>query len=1061
MKFKRVEIQAFKSYLYKQDGTFDFTVKTDEPADLVSIYAPNGFGKTSFYDAIDFCMTNNITRFIRDPSLANVNNSDAKELNQSGQKQHILRTKNAPDEIESSVQITTTDKDPIKRSVPLARKGSKDYTFDDKKTNPEERYFRSVMLSQEAIDGFLRELKPETRYEQFMAQQLAGDDTLEKNRKQIQFVLKELNSRLYNIQNKVDEIKKKNLSLELGEGTTIDVSCLTNINELAAELNEQGGDFSVFDNSFDDELNAKLKLKVEQLQEKANQKIEGIQIEKSQLEKLVDSFHIFDKKHNEIKDSKSEISKLSKQKSDIEQWQLLNEKKYLLTEQFGTQREFFEKLQVFNKRLPDFIKQAQLKHEYTGKLTELRRKVTGKEQKIKVSDSKQRELEIQERILQKKIEQLEIQRNEAVKHFSEISRIEDNINRHNNVELISKNIDDLESDIAHLKSEGVAVKHFKVEELDLMIASKFKNDVLIKIAKDYSATIIKQESLNTQLRDLNQSLDAVNLQKDSIANLIKIGSQLINQSQEKHCPLCQHEHESFTVLADAINSNSSLSDSQQRLLKEVENCQSLLKEEVNKLKKLKEDFLVAQEARLIFLRENLQESLEKQKSTDQILEQIEKEKVEVERLKELTYHKAPELFQAYINDEIAKIKVNGTSLATQIAETKVEYRQLNEDAQKLKLDLSVLVSESENTDALLTNDLLLLTELEVSHEIIELKLNEQKLNEIIAYHFKKAEDLFNGKEQEVKENNDAINTLTAQYTASFFEHPISKIEALILKISELNDELVRLNESIREFYTAVQQLGEERLLVDSNWIDLKRKFDGRISYLDQLKQKDTDLISRFTSLTTLAEQVLKYINVVKSTKEQQKLELEIGKCEGIKKAFLTDLRGINEALEAQVNQYFHADLINTIYRKIDPHPDFKRIDFNCSFPEDGKPKLQVYITDEDGNNAVSPMLSFSSAQINVLSLSIFLAKALNTTNAGKPVDCIFIDDPVQSMDSINVLGVIDLLRSISTNLGKQIIISTHDDNFHALLKQKLPEHLFKSKFLELETFGKVATHAGQ
>ena len=121
----------------------------------------------------------------------------------------------------------------------------------------------------------------------------------------------------------------------------------------------------------------------------------------------------------------------------------------------------------------------------------------------------------------------------------------------------------------------------------------------------------------------------------------------------------------------------------------------------------------------------------------------------------------------------------------------------------------------------------------------------------------------------------------------------------------------------------------------------------------------------------------------------------------------------------------------------------------------------MFVTDEDGKNMVSPTLSFSSAQINVLSLSIFLAKALNTKNGDKSVDCIFIDDPVQSMDSINVLGVIDLLRSISVNLGKQIIISTHDDNFHALLKQKLPEHLFKSKFLELESFGKVGQHIGQ
>jgi exonuclease SbcC len=170
-------------------------------------------------------------------------------------------------------------------------------------------------------------------------------------------------------------------------------------------------------------------------------------------------------------------------------------------------------------------------------------------------------------------------------------------------------------------------------------------------------------------------------------------------------------------------------------------------------------------------------------------------------------------------------------------------------------------------------------------------------------------------------------------------------------------------------------------------------------------------------------------------------------------------KSINTSLKTQINQYFHVDLINTIYRKIDPHPDFKRIDFACDFPDEGKPQLQVRL--KDGDEIISPTLHFSSAQINVLSLSIFLAKAINTTNEGKAVDCIFIDDPVQSMDSINVLGVIDLLRSLSVNLGKQIIVSTHDENFHALLKQKLPEHLFKSKFLELESFGKVATHAGQ
>ena len=59
------------------------------------------------------------------------------------------------------------------------------------------------------------------------------------------------------------------------------------------------------------------------------------------------------------------------------------------------------------------------------------------------------------------------------------------------------------------------------------------------------------------------------------------------------------------------------------------------------------------------------------------------------------------------------------------------------------------------------------------------------------------------------------------------------------------------------------------------------------------------------------------------------------------------------------------------------------------------------------------------------------------------------------MDSINVLSTIDLFRSIIVNHDKQIILSTHDQNFHNLLKKKIPTKIFKSKFMELESFGKL------
>ncbi len=59
------------------------------------------------------------------------------------------------------------------------------------------------------------------------------------------------------------------------------------------------------------------------------------------------------------------------------------------------------------------------------------------------------------------------------------------------------------------------------------------------------------------------------------------------------------------------------------------------------------------------------------------------------------------------------------------------------------------------------------------------------------------------------------------------------------------------------------------------------------------------------------------------------------------------------------------------------------------------------------------------------------------------------------MDSINILSFIDLFRGIITSLGKQLIVSTHEENFHLLLQKKIPKEFYMSKFIEFETFGRL------
>ena len=208
----------------------------------------------------------------------------------------------------------------------------------------------------------------------------------------------------------------------------------------------------------------------------------------------------------------------------------------------------------------------------------------------------------------------------------------------------------------------------------------------------------------------------------------------------------------------------------------------------------------------------------------------------------------------------------------------------------------------------------------------------------------------------------------------------------------------------------------------------------------------------------LSEQLAAFKPYIKSLEFQEILksvDKKIFEHRRVKTLLSEELEFIFESLKERIAEFFYTDLINSIYSKIDPHPSFKKVRFIPNFEESERPKLDI-VSEDDSGDIISPSLYFSAAQLNILSLSVFLAKALHVKDdKGVPLDVILIDDPVQSMDSINVLAMIDLLRNISVNFDKQIIISTHDENFFNLLKRKIPSEFLGSKFLTLESFGVV------
>lgn len=246
MKFKKVEVDAFRAYKSKADGTFDFTFLYESSkeiaANLVVIYGPNGFGKTSFFDAVEWGMTNLIKRLENSEELAKDERKHSADHFGRKSKQYILKNRDAIDKEHGEVILTFDMGKSKPRKTEEIRKGQNDY-FPLKEL--ENAYFQDVVLSQELIDAFLREIEPEDRYRRFVEyyDTCKNADQLYENIKQLRLECgNEIRENRSDIVDKQKEIGSKEIPEGIVEQTNgiinnlinqscIDLSKLTPINK--------------------------------------------------------------------------------------------------------------------------------------------------------------------------------------------------------------------------------------------------------------------------------------------------------------------------------------------------------------------------------------------------------------------------------------------------------------------------------------------------------------------------------------------------------------------------------------------------------------------------------------------------------------------------------------------------------------------------------------------------------------------------------------------------------------------------------------------------------------
>ncbi|WHY84010.1 AAA family ATPase [Neobacillus novalis] len=254
----------------------------------------------------------------------------------------------------------------------------------------------------------------------------------------------------------------------------------------------------------------------------------------------------------------------------------------------------------------------------------------------------------------------------------------------------------------------------------------------------------------------------------------------------------------------------------------------------------------------------------------------------------------------------------------------------------------------------------------------------------------------------------------------------------------------------------------ERMNIDIKTADLNKvKIDvaEEVQVLEQRLKKIYEIEVTNINLQSMIEMNTEKMRLIHLQKDlasmkNQVVDLKNKEIEMNKdSAYLLEL--VNKSSEAvsNLNEKVFSKLketIQTIFEQINSHPIFTKLDLamdkyrnnNC---------LTINVSKMNGTKEIkanAPYV-FSSAQVNSIALSLFLAMSLK--QKWSPLQLIGMDDPIQSMDEVNVISFIDLMRLFVDKHRKQIIISTHDQSFYKLILKKF--RYYNLVTIEYEAYG--------
>ena len=269
----------------------------------------------------------------------------------------------------------------------------------------------------------------------------------------------------------------------------------------------------------------------------------------------------------------------------------------------------------------------------------------------------------------------------------------------------------------------------------------------------------------------------------------------------------------------------------------------------------------------------------------------------------------------------------------------------------------------------------------------------------------------------------------------------SRLAAERQQLFEKESIVRQLDESEARLKSSAESLGFSAIREEAdlpNWLDsLKTEVDARSAKLRDAREQGMRVSASLARAFEAgeAEQLRGQIDDLNETITNQTSEC------ALRDEAYEDARVLHEAIRDLEESFVDDELLRIdnllqdVYAAVDPHPEFRAVRF---LTRRQRGRGQLWTTLEAAGDAEpivveEPTTVLSSSQLNVLAVATFIAMNLSIKNL--PIQVMALDDPLQSLDNVNLLGLTDLLRQLRGQ--RQLVISTHDDHLVGLLERKL------------------------